>query len=111
MRKKYHRIGFSAPQSAELWERWKKGEGLRSIGRAFGKSSSCIFSHMSPGGGIMPPVRRRSRLALSLAEREEISRGLVAGRSLRSLAIALGRSASTVSREICPQWRIQALPR
>jgi IS30 family transposase len=100
MRKKYHRVGFSAAQSAELWERWKKGEGLKSIGRALGKPSSCIFGHMSPSGGIMPPVRRRSRLALSLAEREEISRGLVAGRSLRSMAAALGRSASTLSREI-----------
>ena len=101
MRKKYHRVGFSAAQSAELWVRWKKGEGLKSIGRALGKPSSCIFAHMSPSGGIMPPARRRSRLALTMAEREEISRGLVAGRSLRSLAVALGRSASTVSREIC----------
>jgi IS30 family transposase len=100
MRKKYHRVGFSAAQSAELWERWKKGEGLKSIGRALGKPSSCIFAHIRPSGGIMPSVRRRSRLALTLAEREEISRGLVVGRSVRSMAIALGRSASTVSREI-----------
>jgi len=93
-------VGFTAEQSAELWERWKKGEGLKSIGRVFGKPSSCIFAHIRPSGGIMPPVRRRSRLALTLAEREEISRGLAAGRTVRSMARALGRSPSTVSREI-----------
>lgn len=100
MKRKYRRVGFTATQSAELWERWKKGEGLKSIGRVFGKPSSCIFAHIRPSGGIMPPVRRRSRLALTLAEREEISRGLAAGRSVRSMAFALGRSPSTVSREI-----------
>ena len=98
MQRKYRRI--SAVQSAELWERWKTGEGLKSIGRAFGRTSSCIFNHIRYSGGIRPPSRRRSPLALTLAEREEISRGLVAGRSLRSMAIALGRSPSTLSREI-----------
>lgn len=96
--RRYRRI--SAVQSAELWERWKKGEGLKSIGRVFGRTSSCIFNHIRYSGGIRPPSRRRSRLALTLAEREEISRGLVAGRSLRSIAVALGRSPSTLSREI-----------
>jgi IS30 family transposase len=91
---------MSAAQSAELWERWKAGEGLKSIGRAFGTTSSVIFSHIRGSGGIRPPPRRRSRLALTLAEREEISRGLVAGRSLRAIAAGLGRSASTLSREI-----------
>jgi IS30 family transposase len=100
MKRKYHRIGFTAAQSAELWERWRKGEGLKSIGRALGKPSSCIFAHIRPSGGIMPSARRRSRLALTLAEREEISRGLVTDRSVRAMARALGRSPSTVSREI-----------
>src|SRR5215470_3443367 len=68
----YHRVGFTAVQSAELWERWKKGEGLKSIGRAFGKPSSCIFAHLRPSGGIMPPARRRSHLALTMAEREDV---------------------------------------
>src|SRR5678815_2895985 len=77
MRRKYRRVGFTAVQSVELWERWKKGEGLKSIGRVFGKPSSCIFAHLRPSGGIMPPARRRSRLALTMAEREEISRGIV----------------------------------
>ncbi len=100
VKKPYHRVGFTAAQNDELWERWKKGEGLKAIGRLLGKPSSCIFNHLRPSGGIRPPPRRRSRLALTLTEREEISRGLVAGRSLRSLARALGRSPSTVSREI-----------
>jgi IS30 family transposase len=100
VRKPYHRVGFTAAQSAELWERWKEGSGLKSIARVLGKSHSCIFAHMYPTGGIKPPSRRRSRLALSLAEREEISRGVVAGRSVRAMAKAMGRAASTISREI-----------
>lgn len=98
MKRRYRRL--SAAQSAELWDRWKAGEGLKSIGRAFGTTSSAIFNHIRGSGGIRPPLRRRARLALTLAEREEISRGLVAGRSLRAIATALGRSASTLSREI-----------
>ncbi len=100
MKRKYKRIGFTAAQKSELWERWQKGEGLKSIGRAFGKHSSSIYSHLSPYGGIRPATRRRSRLALTLSEREEISRGIVAVRSIRSIARSLGRAASTVSREI-----------
>ena len=100
MRRKYQRVGFSAAQSAELWDRWQKGEGLKSIGRAFGKPSSSIFSHLSPSGGIRPRERRRSRLSLTLSEREEISRGMVAASSIRSIAGSLGRAPSTVSREI-----------
>ena len=100
MRRRYRRVGLTAAQSAELWERWKKGEGLKSIGRVFGKPSSCIFAHIRPSGGIKPPPRRRSPRALTLSEREEISRGLVAGRSLRTIAATLARSASTISREI-----------
>jgi len=100
MKKPYHRVGFTSAQITELWERWKRGEGLKAIGRVFGKPSSCIFNHIKPTGGIKPVARRRSWLALTLAEREEISRGLVAGRTVRSMAAALGRSPSTVSREL-----------
>ena len=96
-RKRRH---YTAAESAEIWDRWQKGEGLKSIGRVFGKSSGSIFSHISPTGGIRPSPRRRSRLALTLAEREEISRGLVNGRSLRVIACGMGRAPSTVSREI-----------
>lgn len=100
MKRSYHRVGFTAAQSAELWERWRRGEGLKAIGRVFGKPSSCIFNHIRPSGGIRPAARRRGPLALTLAEREEISCGLVAGRTVRSLAATMGRSPSTVSREI-----------
>jgi len=91
---------YTAAESAEIWDRWRRGEGLWTIARAFGKSSSSIYSHISPSGGIQPPPRRRSRLALTLAEREEISRGLVHGRSLRQIACGLGRAPSTISREV-----------
>ena len=100
MRKKYVRVGFTAAQSSELLDRWQKGEGLKSIGRVLGKPSSCIFNHLRPSGGIRPAEGKRSRLSLTLAEREEISRGIAVGRSLRSIADCLGRSPSTVSREI-----------
>lgn len=100
MRKPYRRVGFTAAQSAELWERWKEGSGLKAIARVLGKSHSCIFAHMYPTGGIRPPPRKRSRLALSLSEREEISRGVIAGRSVRAMAEAMDRAPSTISREI-----------
>ncbi len=100
MARRYQRVGFTAGQSAELWDRWQKGEGLKSIGRILGKPSSSIFSHLRPTGGIRPRERRRSQLALTLAEREEISRGIVAECSIGSIASALGRAPSTVSREI-----------
>ena len=100
MKKHDHRLGFNAAQRAEVWQRWRQGEGLNAIGRALGKTSSSIWGHIRPSGGIMPPPRRRSRLALSLVEREEISRKLVAGQSLRAMARALGRAPSTISREL-----------
>jgi IS30 family transposase len=90
----------TAAESAEIWDRWKRGENLSSIARVFRKGSSSIFSHLMPFGGIRPPPRRRSRLALTLVEREEISRGLVNGDSLRLIATGLGRAPSTVSREV-----------
>jgi IS30 family transposase len=100
MRKKYIRVGFTPAQSSELWDRWRKGEGLKSIGRALGKPSSCMFNHLRRSGGIRPAGRTRSSLALTLAERDEIARGIAVGQSLRSIAGSLGRSPSTVSREI-----------
>jgi len=92
--------GFDAVAKAELWERWRRGESLKAIGRAFGKPSSSIYFHVAPHGGIRPAPRRRSRLALTLAEREEISRGIAGARSMRSMARLLGHAPSTVSREI-----------
>ena len=94
------RRGFTAAEKTQLWDRWQRGESLKAIGRAFGKPSSSIYYQVAPHGGIRPPPRRRSRLALMLAEREEISRGIAAHQSARSMARLLGRSASTVSREL-----------
>src|SRR5258705_5280279 len=94
------RRGFTAAEKTELWDRWQRGESLKAIGRAFGKPSSSIYFQVSPHGGIRPAPRRRSRLALTLSEREEISRGIAVHRSARSMACLLGRSPSTVSREI-----------
>ena len=67
--------GFSALEKEEVWERWARGESLKAIGRAFGKPSSSIRGQLSPYGGIRPAPRQRSKLALTLSEREEISRG------------------------------------
>src|SRR5437773_11486717 len=102
--------GFTAAEKAELWDRWKRGESLKAIGRAFGKQSSSIYFLVAPQGGIRPGERRRSRLALTLAEREVISRGVTAHQSARSIAELLGRSPSTVSREMnrnggCDRYR------
>ena len=99
MERRFHR-GFTGAEKTELWDRWKRGESLKAIGRAFGKQSSSIYFLVAPHGGIRPAERRRSRLALTLAEREVISRGVTAHRSARSIAKLLGRSPSTVSREM-----------
>ena len=94
------RIYYSAEQRAEIWDRWQRGESMRSIGRVFDRQSSSVFSVISPTGGIRPPDRRRGKLALRLSEREEISRGLSMKRSLRVIARQLGRAPSTISREV-----------
>ena len=94
------RIKYTAAQKADIWDRWQRGESLNSIGRLFDRPSSSIFNMLAPTGGIRPPPRRRSRLSLTLAEREEISRGLARDLSLRSIAVQLGRAPSTISREV-----------
>jgi IS30 family transposase len=94
------RRGFTSAEKTELWDRWQRGESLKAIGRVFGKPSSSIYYQIAPHGGIRPVRRRRSRSALTLSEREEISRGLAAHQSARSMAKLLGRSPSTVSREL-----------
>src|SRR4249919_1455279 len=100
MKRKYRRTRVTEAESAELWERWKRGEGLHAIGQALGRGHTSIAAHIRPSGGVRPPARRRSVRALTLGEREEISRGIVAGRSVRAIARVLGRAASTISREI-----------
>jgi IS30 family transposase len=91
---------FSATESAEVWDRWQRGEGLNLIGRVFDRSSGAIFAHLKPFGGIRPVPRRRSSRVLSIDDREEISRGLACGVSLRSIARRLGRAPSTICREL-----------
>jgi transposase, IS30 family len=94
------RWGLSADQKRELWQRWKAGQSLTEIGRALGKHSSSIHFVVRPHGGFLPRTRSRRRSALTLFEREEISRGLAQGSSLRAIAASLGRAPSTVSREV-----------
>ena len=100
MAKRRRRRMFTAAESAEVWDRWQRGEGLKLIGRVFGRTSSAIFAHLKPHGGIRPVTRRRSRRVLSLDDREEISRGVAAGVSIRSIARRVGRAPSTISREL-----------
>lgn len=94
------RTFYTDKQKSEMWDRWQLGESMSSIGRHFNRASSSVFPHLAQFGGIRPPQRRRSRYAFSLMEREEISRGLVAQQSLRSIAQSLNRSPSTISREV-----------
>jgi len=94
------RINYTAAQKTEMWDRWQRGESLNAIGRVFDRPSSSIFGQLAVSGGIRPPTRQRSRLALTLTEREEISRGLASHLSMRAIAVQLGRSPSTISREI-----------
>src|SRR5260221_14669502 len=94
------RARLSLTQRSEIWSRWKSGQSLHEIGRAFGKPHSCIRCLLLPRGGIAPAARRRSRLALTLAEREDISRGIASGSSIREIARHFDRAASTVGREV-----------
>ena len=94
------RIYYSDSQKALMWERWKQGWTLHQIGQLFDRAHSSVHRILSETGGFRPPERRRSRLALTVAEREEISRALVIGHSTRAIAARIGRAPSTVSREI-----------
>ena len=94
------RIYYSETDKALMWDRWQKGDSLHKIAGLFDRNHSSIAGILSRTGGIRPPQRKRSRLALTMSEREEISRGVIAGHSIRSMAVSLKRAASTVSREI-----------
>src|ERR1700757_742456 len=91
---------LSTEQRADMWRRWRAGESLHEIGRAFGKGHGSIRFLLTQRGGIVPAVRRRSPRTLTLAEREGISRGIASGSSIREIARGLQRAASTVSREV-----------
>lgn len=92
-----NRAGLSARERAKVWCRWKAGDSLHEIGRAFGKGHSSVRCLLLRHGGIVPAVRRRSLLALTLAEREDISRGIASAWSIREIAKRLDQAASTVA--------------
>ena len=94
------RSGLSAEQKRDLWQRWKAGQSFAEIGRALGKHSSSTHFVVNATGGFLPRARARRASALTLVEREEISRGLAQGGSLRVIARSLGRAPSTISREV-----------
>ena len=98
--KRRPRICYTEEQKALMWDRWKKGDSLGSIARLFDRHHPSIERIIREHGGIRPPERRRSPCALTLAEREEISRGIATGCSIRSIAASLSRAPSTISREI-----------
>jgi hypothetical protein len=103
---------LSVAQRTDVWRRWKAGESLHTIGRAFDRPHTSMHCLLSHHGGIVPAVRRRSVLALTVVEREDISRGLASGSSIRDIAKDLERAASTVSREVArhggrPDYRAQ----
>jgi DNA-binding CsgD family transcriptional regulator len=100
MRKYRKRIHYTETDKALMWDRWRKGDSLEKIAQLFDRSHGSVAGILRKTGGIRPPKRTRSMRTLSLAEREEISRGVVTGRSLRSIATSLNRAPSTVSREI-----------
>ena len=94
------RSSLTTEEKAEIWKRYRRGASLRSIHQALGRNGRTVWRFVASTGGIPPAERTRSALRLSLAEREEISRGLVADQSCRAIARRLGRAPSTVSREV-----------
>ncbi|MHA3378869.1 transposase, partial [Yersinia enterocolitica] len=98
--KRRTRINYTPEQKAIIWDRYKQGDSLHDIARMFDRYHSSIMPTIHQTGGYRPPVRKRHPLALSLDEREEISRALVTKISIRAIANKLSRAPSTISREI-----------
>src|SRR5258708_32612247 len=98
------RSRLSPTQKTDIWRRWKPGQSLHEIGRAYGKPHPSIRCVLLSRGGIPPAARRRSRRVLTLAEREDIWRGIACGSSLREIDSGLDRAASTASREWTRHW-------
>jgi len=94
------RIYFTDAEKTLMWNRWQKGDSTRAIARLLDRGHSSVQGVLGKTGGIRPPEKKRSRLGLTISEREEISRGIVAGQSFRAIAASLDRAASTVSREV-----------
>ena len=93
-------VRYTDKDKALMWDRWRQGDSLREVARLLERGPSSVFKTLQRTGGIQPPPRTRSSLALSIAEREIISRGLACGKSLRAIASEINRSPSTVSREV-----------
>jgi len=93
-------IHYSDTQIGLMWDRWQRGESLHQIAKLFDRHHSSVRRILAETGGIRPTVRHRSDRVLTLGEREEISRALIAGQSIRGVAAQLGRAPSTISREI-----------
>ena len=110
MRKYRQRIHYTEADKNMMWERWRKGDSLESIAQLFDRTHGSVARILRRTGGIRPPKRTRSSRTLSLAEREEISRGVVAGQSLRSIATSLKRCTIDGQQRDQPQWRPTALP-
>ncbi len=94
------RIYFTDAEKTLMWNRWQKGDSTRAIARLLDRGHSSVQRVLGKTGGIRPPEKKRSRLALTMSEREEISRGIAAGQSFRAIAVSLNRAVSTVSREV-----------
>jgi DNA-binding NarL/FixJ family response regulator len=97
---KIGRPGLAPEKKADLWARWKSGQCASDIAGALERTKGALHHVLAFHGGIAPIARRRCPVALVLDEREEISRGIAAGRSIRGIAAGLGRAPSTVSREV-----------
>ena len=102
------RIYYTEEQKSLMWDRWLKGDSLQSIARLFDRHHSSVACILRRTGGIRPPARKRAPRTLTFEEREEISRGLSAGHSLRSIARGLNRSPSTISREVRRNGGVEA---
>jgi IS30 family transposase len=94
------RLKYTEEMQSYIWDRYQLGDSVKSIGRFFDRPSSSIHKQLARTGGIRPRERKRSSKVLSIAEREEISRGLVSGLSFGAIAAQLDRARSTVSREV-----------
>ena len=104
---------FSEAEKQTIWDMREAGVPVKRIARHLGRQNVSLRKFIADAGGKRPTPRERSELRLTLGEREEISRGLAAGWSIRAIAAELGRAPSTVCREVNANGgrrRYRALP-